>query len=965
MRRLLFTLAAVMLCCSDIALAQTTGSIEGTVTDGSGVPVAGVAVEATSPRMQGNRVAISGSGGEYRLLAVPPGEFRVTASLEGFETIEEIVTVSLDSTATLDLKLELAVKAAVTVTGGVPLLDLTSTTTGTNYTSNVIARLPVGRNYADIVRSNPGVSTDDLETQGRSLGLTIYGSTSVENQWMIDGVNTTNVIKGFQGKAINNEFIEEVEVKTGGYQAEYGRALGGIVNVITKSGGNQFRGDAFIYYDSEETRAERIVTSEDVLSGMRVTPEERADYGADLGGFILKDRLWFFGAYNRVDTLGTASRYHSTPAIPDTMLFPRDLTDDFYSGKLTWNLTSRSNLVATAFSDGSRIEGASRVGTAGGVIVNPDPVTWESIRKIGGLDFGLRANQLLGTSAVLTAQVSRHRDRFELFGRGAGGGVRLTDNTCIGGTPERPCRPPSTANWVTGGLGFIGGQAQRNHSQRDQYRLDAAVYSSTHEVKLGGDYQKATTTAITGYTGGQLVRRYNEFGQTYYRHEFFSRSPSDPTPTDYINEPHSSDVGFYLQDSWKPAPNLTVNAGLRWDQQSVDNWAGETVLKMTAEWQPRLGVVWDPSGNRTSKIYASAGRFYYSLPTNLAVLGWGGGTTFSVTYNFDPVDTTHDPDVIGHGRPSVSVSDAYIPVDSGLKGSYQDELTLGMEKLITPTLSVGLKGTYRRLGRVIEDRCDLDYTAPENNYRSCAIVNPGSSGRWARGDFPACNGLDGDHYECQYGAPPSPPARRLYRGIELLARKSVSDKLWLQASYVYSSLRGNFDGFSSIPGLSADFDYPQFAHNGYGRLFLDRPHSFRLDATYTTPFRLFAGLQGYVQSGAPLDRLGYFNGFAYGAILYLVPRGTAKTLPTLWEANLTVGYPFTLGPVTVTLQAYALNLLNNQIETSEDIYYTWQPPAGYPATIYDSTVPPDNPDYGKVLARQDPRKIRGAVRISF
>jgi hypothetical protein len=229
--------------------------------------------------------------------------------------------------------------------------------------------------------------------------------------------------------------------------------------------------------------------------------------------------------------------------------------------------------------------------------------------------------------------------------------------------------------------------------------------------------------------------------------------------------------------------------------------------------------------------------------------------------------------------------------------------------------------------------------------------------------------LDGEFYACQQGAAPAVPARRVYRGIELLARKSLRERFWLQASYVYSSLRGNSDGFvnesygGSNPGINVDYNYPQFQHNSYGRLYLDRPHSFRLDASYTAPFRMFAGLQGWIQSGAPLDRFGYFNG-GYGAILRLVPRGSAKRLRALWEANLTAGYPLSLGPVTVTLQAYAFNLFNNQIETSEDIAYSGPTP-GYPENLFDQPDSPTNPNYGKTLGRQQPRLIRGAVKIAF
>ena len=145
----------------------------------------------------------------------------------------------------------------MTVTGEAPLVDVTSTTQGSNYSAQVIDKLPVGRNYADIVFTQPGVQADFGETQGRSLAISIYGSTSSENLFLIDGVNTTNVIKGFQGKDINTEFIQEVEVKTGGYQAEYGRNTGGVINVITKSGGNEFHGGVFGYYNDTGMRADR------------------------------------------------------------------------------------------------------------------------------------------------------------------------------------------------------------------------------------------------------------------------------------------------------------------------------------------------------------------------------------------------------------------------------------------------------------------------------------------------------------------------------------------------------------------------------------------------------------------------------------------------------------------------------------------------------------------------------------
>ena len=236
---------------------QTTGSIEGRLSDSGGNALPDVGVSATSPSLQGTRTAVSDRTGSFRFPALAPGEYRVRAVLPGFREAGKSAAVRLDGTARVDLVLEPLATEDVFVSGEASKIDPTSTTTGTSYTSEMVTRLPVSRNYADIVRSNPGVSTDRGDTQGRSLALTIYGATSAENQWIIDGVNTTNVFKGVQGKAINNEFVQEVEVKTGGYGAEYGRALGGVINVVTKSGGNEFHGDGFVYYDSTGTAAEK------------------------------------------------------------------------------------------------------------------------------------------------------------------------------------------------------------------------------------------------------------------------------------------------------------------------------------------------------------------------------------------------------------------------------------------------------------------------------------------------------------------------------------------------------------------------------------------------------------------------------------------------------------------------------------------------------------------------------------
>jgi len=959
--------------------AQTTGDIEGKISDSAGGALPGVAIQARSPSLQGVRTGTTDTEGRYRFPGVPPGFYTISATLSGFDPVEETVTVPLDATATANLQMRLSVRESVLVSGEAPLVDVTSTTTGTTYTNKVVSRLPVARNYAAIVPSNPGVSTDRGDTQGRSLVLTVYGATSAENQWIIDGVNTTNVFKGVQGKAINNEFVEEVEVKTGGYQAEYGRALGGVVNVITKSGGNAFHGDAFLYHDSSDTAAQHeFKPGDSAIAQMRVADGRRLDYGVDLGGFLLKDRLWFFGAYNRVDLHGHVSRVASSEHVSRDDRFPFDAAEDLYSGKLTWNVATSTTVVGTVFADPSTTSGAAGADPRQGVgsvyvtpIENPDPSTWSSARAQGGTDFGFRATQLFGSRAIMTFQGAFHRDRNSLT---APDGIRYLDETCSGGTPDSRCDfPPEPL--ITGGYGIVIGFQDHSVSTRQQYRGDVTFYAGNHEIKTGGDYLDGQTDARSFYTGGQIVWIRNEFGQLYYRHRYFAVSPEDPTPVaDWRPRAQVLDYGAFAQDSWRATPGLTLNAGLRWDGETTRDYLGQTVLRFQNEWQPRLGVVWDPRRDGRTKIYAFAGRFSYALPTAAATLAFKDVTGLE-TYNFDRESVVQDSNVLNHegSRVFFGGGPEGPAVDADVEGAYQDELTLGVERLFEPSLTVGLKGTYRRLGGVLEDRCDFDYTSPETDYSGCAWITPGSSGKFASGDVPTCNGLfdDPEWYECSPTGPASPPARRLYRGIEIFARKSVADRLWVQASYVYSSLRGNYDGGVSEgltgqtnPGINVDFDYPALWHNGYGRLALDRPHRFRLDGYWVTPWRLSVGLQAFVESGAPRNRMGFFNS-DHESLVFLVSRGSAGRLPALWEANLTLGYPIAVGPVTVTVQAYLFNAFNNQIATSRDEVWSRSPPDGFPATIYEPNQEQNNRGYGKVTSRYAPRQFRAALRVSF
>jgi hypothetical protein len=323
---------------------------------------------------------------------------------------------------------------------------------------------------------------------------------------------------------------------------------------------------------------------------------------------------------------------------------------------------------------------------------------------------------------------------------------------------------------------------------------------------------------------------------------------------------------------------------------------------------------------------------------------------------------------------------------------------------LTPTFAVGVKGMYRKLGRVIEDRCDLDDSDPVNQASTCAIINPGSGGFWDGGPdstFGWCDAAESEFTsptanECfPGGAPKVPKATRKFKGIELTARKTFTQNAWVQASYLYSTLRGNYDGAVRVasgqtdPGINADYDYPLFLKNADGRLFLDRPHQLRLDALYTAPFGLNVGLSTFLRSGAPVSRAGFYNVF-YPDLLHLVQRGKDDAifenarLPYEYEANLSLSYSFKVGPVSITPAVYVFNAFNRQGVIKIDERFN---PDGTFCENAAGCTPDNTPEYsqknferlgklnlgdplpqdnwGAPQLRQAPREVRVGLKVSF
>lgn len=551
-----------------------------------------------------------------------------------------------------------------------------------------------------------GTGTD---TQGN----TVYGATGLENNYIVDGLNTTGVYQGGQGKQLNLEFVQEVEVRTGGYEAEFGRAMGASVNVVTKSGGNDFRGDLFGYYDSDSlTAGDEHLAERSALNLALPEPSTKYDFGADLGGYSLKDRLWFFGAVDRVavdDDYQRAESLTYTPAsVESNYVNGTDTTrTNVFSGKLTLRAGPSHTFVVSAFGDPTTFDGRQYK-----TIRGPDSTAL--VRKAsGGTDVVGRWEGLFGTQFLAQAQYGYHEegdsqtsdyaDRLALIDIRRGVGQRATGS----------------------GPGGLWKGAYR----RNAFGATTTAFLGGHEVKAGFGYEYLISGWTDSISGGGLIYRWRTSAAGAFRfaeHDSYAHLPLncqvrtdgstgnfgwvdptacngwEPTPSARV-DPRTKNLAAFLQDSWRVLPNLTLNAGLRYEDQRIYDAAGEPRIKLTDQLSPRVGVVWDPLANGRSKVHASYGRFYQTIPQLIQNAAMGS-EYFIAAFNYteDRLDLVNDSDLAPY---EFLAGSDYVP--PGVKGIYQDEVIAGFELEVLRNWSVGVKGIYRDLGRVLEDRCDV------------------------------------------------------------------------------------------------------------------------------------------------------------------------------------------------------------------------------------------------------------------
>ncbi len=659
-RRPAMTIAvAVSILMAAAAFGQTTGQIEGTVFDQANAALPGVTVEVTSPALQGPRVEVTEANGSFRFVFLPPGSYTVRCSLSGFVTVEhDGIVVPLGRTVTLQVQIQPAFHDEVTVSGAPPAIDVRSSEVGANVDRDFFLSLPFERDFISIVQATPGTTTD-------GSGTVVYGSTGLENAYYIDGINTSDVVYRSQGRVLNFEFIGEVQVRTGGYAAEYGGSTGGVINVITRSGGNEFHGDVFGYYFSDalqsqpregvETYHQEYITQyrSEYGGSYIVDAFRKADVGFDLGGYLLKDRLWFFAAYDWVahDEDRKAPEDYSAYGGPaEGTIYVAEQTRQLWSTKLTWRAAANHSLILSAFGDPARLEGPVKS-------LSGEESTFLGYSEEGGDTWMLRWEGALGSRVVVEAQASRYR-----WAGGLGGAATAVPEVIDYTTPLYAATGVPSRS---GGLGSYWDE----EDVRDAGRLDATVFvgdlAGDHEFKGGAEVERLKIINKSYFSGAQIVQVWCARGYltsagcpaewVMYQHELrLTGHPpgglDDPDFTSYVTDVHtqkpkSLNPAAYIQDTWRVLPSLTLSLGLRWEQQRFYDSHDDLKLSLDDEWAPRIGFAWDVRNDGKAKLFGSWGRFYETAPLMLSYPL--NDISTSVVFNRALHDVKCDPTLAG------------------------------------------------------------------------------------------------------------------------------------------------------------------------------------------------------------------------------------------------------------------------------------------------------------------------------
>jgi hypothetical protein len=780
--RLIAVLAALMLASvSLLAQSTLTGGLTGTVTtDGS--PLPGATITITSPNLQGSRTAISDANGNYNFAALPPGEYTVRVELQGLQTVTRTTRVTLGGTGRVDADLRVsAVTESITVTASAPAV-METTEVQTNYQKETIDNLPIQRNVNAIALMAPGVTAN-----GPRGALQISGSVASDNLIVVNGANIQENLRGQARPLFIEDAIQETTVITGAVSAEYGRFTGGVISSITKSGGNEFSGSI------------RDTVTDPSWTGASAYGEAKADsalshtYEATLGGRIIRDRLWFFGAGRLANTTGSSGNIRLTGEN-----IPSKTENTRYELKLTGQLAANHSLMVNYLDNPLTATNNNQLGVYEFRALDPEIEQAEDFKAAHYS--GIFTNNLLG-------EVNWSERRFTFVGYGG-------ENTDIyAGTPiYQGVGGAGVAN-APYFCGICGDETRDNEllTAKMTYFLGTrglgshnivGGYERYNEARLSNNYQSPTNLVLFLYQtpvtlqNGVPIFTMNEFDLIeYYPVEIPSLGSELTTQSLFIN------------DKWDLNSKFSFNVGARYDVTDGKDSQGNATAD-DSQISPRLGVTFDPAGNGRMKFNASYGKYVGRLAETVQGAGSAAGDPWGIYYYYDGPTITGTSDYVvrqaidwflskggtdyvnwrGDYAPDLSIGGFSTRLAGKLRAPGVDEFTLGAGFQLSPNAYV--RADY------INREWNNAYVSITNT--QTGVVTEPITG--ARADLTLVDNTD--------------LLTREYQAIQLSANARFFQRLNVGTNYTWSELKGNAEMENTGSGPISEggwiFQYPEF-----------------------------------------------------------------------------------------------------------------------------------------------------------
>jgi hypothetical protein len=975
---------------------ETTGAIEGVVRDSGGAVLPGATVEATGP--SGTVVAVTNERGEYRFPRLPSGRYIVKASLASFAPAEATVNLTVGGTQRAEFSLRIAgLTETVQVTAETPAIDLSSPQTATNISRERIEFIPRGRDFADIVPQAAGASNES-----QAGGISIDGASGSENRFIIDGIDTTSPQVGTSAVPLRAEFMEEVQVKSAGYAAEFGGSTGGVINAITRSGTNNFRGAILSDFQSRSwggSERPMLIDASTSTGFDYVNPpkddELRIDPGFSLGGPILRDRLWFFGSYQPGlrSTERTVNFQNG-----ETNTFDQDFRVHYGAVNVTGNAGSK--VLYRVGGNFSPYETKRDLPDRAGQTTLTAAEDYLRGTKGDRRTFSGSVDYIPSSRLAFSARAGRFLTDEESTGVSFPG---LIHNISTSSTAEALARIPAG---LPNERGFssdvlITDATAYDEYIRDFFGADATWFVSAageHQVKLGFQSERISNDVQKGYNADRIIyygglSHTDSFGGTHIGEYGIFRLLNIST----LGEAQTRNNALFIQDTWRPLSNLTFNVGLRTERERVPNFGGSGLeYPIEFSWgdklAPRLGFTYDPFSDGRTKIYASWGKYYDVMKYELPRGSFGGDRWVDYWFTWDnPNVSANSAASCITGSNTVSerpvcpggtfieafdqrhnaAEDPDSFIDPDLKPMEEREFQIGANREFgwgtMGNVVLGARYVRKDLHRTIED---VGVTVPGVGTQYY-MANPGEGITLTLNDP---------------SIPPFPKAERQYDGLELTMERRFADNWGLFASYTYSRLYGNYSGLASsdengrtAPNVNRFFDQVvmTFDRNRelvYGRLGTDRPHQVKAQLMYRFPWDMTMGLNQRVASGIPMSEEFQIQG---GYPFFPNGRGNLGRTPTFSQTDLSLFQNVRLGGQALQFQLTVLNLFDQDTETRLDntrfagtstlpittnqfFNTTWD----YEALLAANPASLD-PKFGQVNQFQGPREVRFTVKFEF